>query len=108
MSEKSVAPVKLANERLMTILIGPHLSEKSSRAAEKLKQFVFKVRRDAGKADVKRAVELMFDVQVTGVQVVNVAGKSKRFGRSMGRRKDWKKAYVTLAEGQDIDFLGAE
>ncbi len=108
MNEKSVAPAKLSDERLMTILVGPHLSEKSSRAAEKLKQFVFRIRRDAGKADVKRAVELMFGVKVTAVQVVNVGGKSKRFGRSMGRRQDWKKAYVTLAEGQDIDFLGAE
>ena len=99
---------KLSNEKLMSILVGPHLSEKSSRIAERLKQFVFKVRRDADKSDVKRAVELMFDVQVTAVQVVNCMGKAKRFGRSPGRRQDWKKAYVTLAEGQDIDFLGAE
>jgi len=99
---------KLNNEKLMSVLVGPHLSEKSSRIAERLKQFVFKVRRDADKSDVKRAVELMFDVQVTAVQVVNVMGKAKRFGRSPGRRQDWKKAYVTLAEGQDIDFLGAE
>jgi large subunit ribosomal protein L23 len=66
------------------------------------------VRRDADKADIRRAVELMFDVKVTNVRVVNVSGKAKRFGRSPGRRQDWKKAYVTLAEGQDIDFLGAE
>jgi large subunit ribosomal protein L23 len=99
---------KLSNEKLMSVLVGPHLSEKSSRLAEKLKQFVFKVRRDAGKSEVKRAVELMFDVQVTAVQVVNCMGKAKRFGRSPGHRQDWKKAYVTLAEGQDIDFLGAE
>jgi large subunit ribosomal protein L23 len=99
---------RLSNEKLMTVLVGPHLSEKSSRIAERLKQFVFKVRRDADKSEVKRAVELMFDVQVTAVQVVHVMGKAKRFGRSPGRRQDWKKAYVTLAEGQDIDFLGAE
>jgi large subunit ribosomal protein L23 len=99
---------KLNNEKLMSVLVGPHLSEKGSRIAEKLKQFVFKVRRDAGKSEVKRAVELMFDVKVTAVQVVNVMGKAKRFGRSPGHRQDWKKAYVTLAEGQDIDFLGAE
>lgn len=99
---------KLNNEKLMSVLVGPHLSEKGSRLAEKLKQFVFKVRRDAGKSEVKRAVELMFDVKVTAVQVVNVMGKAKRFGRSPGHRQDWKKAYVTLAEGQDIDFLGAE
>lgn len=99
---------KLNNEKLMSVLVGPHLSEKGSRIAEQLKQFVFKVRRDAGKSEVKRAVELMFDVKVTAVQVVNVMGKAKRFGRSPGHRQDWKKAYVTLAEGQDIDFLGAE
>lgn len=100
--------LKLSDEKYTTVLVGPHLSEKSSLLAEKLKQFVFKVRRDADKADIRRAVELMFDVKVTDVRVVNVSGKAKRFGRSPGRRQDWKKAYVTLAEGQDIDFLGAE
>ena len=99
---------RLSTEKLMSVLIGPHLSEKSSGLAERLKQFVFKVRRDADKPSIKRAVELMFDVKVTDVQVVNCMGKSKRFGRSPGRRQDWKKAYVSLAEGQDIDFLGAE
>ena len=100
--------VSLGTEKLMAVLIGPHLSEKSSRVAERLKQFVFKVRRDADKGDIKRAVELMFGVKVTAVQVLHCMGKAKRFGRSPGRRQDWKKAYVTLAEGQDIDFLGAE
>ena len=104
---KSLAS-RLSNEKLMAVLVGPHLSEKSSRLAEQLKQFVFKVRRDADKGEIKRAVELMFDVKVTAVQVVNVMGKAKRFGRSPGRRQDWKKAYVTLAEGQDIEFLGAD
>ena len=104
---KSVA-ARLSTEKLMSVLIGPHLSEKSSGLAERLKQFVFKVRRDADKSDIKRAVELMFEVKVTAVQVVNCMGKAKRFGRSPGRRQDWKKAYVTLAEGQDIDFLGAQ
>ena len=99
---------RLSTEKLMSVLIGPHLSEKSSGLAERLKQFVFKVRRDADKPSIKRAVELMFDVKVTEVQVVNCMGKAKRFGRSPGRRQDWKKAYVSLAEGQDIDFLGAE
>ena len=99
---------RLSTEKLMSVLIGPHLSEKSSGLAERLKQFVFKVRRDADKPSIKRAVELMFDVNVTAVQVVNCMGKAKRFGRSPGRRQDWKKAYVTLVEGQDIDFLGAE
>ncbi len=99
---------RLSAEKLMSVLIGPHLSEKSSGLAERLKQFVFKVRRDADKPAIKKAVELMFNVEVTAVQVVNCMGKAKRFGRSPGRRQDWKKAYVTLVEGQDIDFLGAE
>ena len=104
---KSVA-ARLSTEKLMSVLIGPHLSEKSSGLAERLKQFVFKLRRDADTSDIKRAVELMFDVNVTAVQVVNCMGKAKRFGRSPGRRQDWKKAYVTLAKGQDIEFLGAQ
>jgi large subunit ribosomal protein L23 len=69
---------------------------------------VFKVLRDASKPEVRKAVEKMFDVTVTGVQLMNVKGKIKRFGQSVGRRSDWKKAYVTLAEGSDIDFAGAE
>ncbi|MBN8280101.1 MAG: 50S ribosomal protein L23 [Gammaproteobacteria bacterium] len=105
--EKSLA-ARLSNEKLMSVLIGPHLSEKGSRISEQLKQFVFRVRTDADKATVKRAVELMFEVQVESVQVVNCMGKARRFGKTPGRRQDWKKAYVTLAEGQDIDFMGAE
>lgn len=106
-SGKSLA-ARLSNEKLMSVLIGPHLSEKGSRISEQLKQFVFRVRTDADKATVKRAVELMFEVQVQSVQVVNCMGKARRFGKTPGRRQDWKKAYVTLAEGQDIDFMGAE
>ena len=92
----------------MTVLLGPHISEKGTLLAEKSNQIVFKVRRDANKAEIRKAVELMFDVKVEGVQVVNNRGKSKRFGRMTGTRASWKKAYVRLAEGQDIDFLGAE
>jgi large subunit ribosomal protein L23 len=95
-------------ERLMAVLIGPHVSEKSTRVAEKVNQVVFKVRPDSNKTEIRRAVELMFEVQVTGVQIVNCSGKIKRFGGSLGRRQAWKKAYVTLAEGQDIDFIGAD
>jgi large subunit ribosomal protein L23 len=90
------------------VLLGPHVSEKTSNIAEQSNQITFKVRIDSTKADIKKAVEMMFDVSVEGVQVVNTKGKSKRFGQTKGRRKDWKKAYVTLAEGQDIDFIGAE
>ena len=97
-----------AKEALMTVLIGPHLSEKSHRGADANRQYVFKVRTDADKGQIKRAVELMFSVKVTGVQTVHTFGKAKRFGRTPGARQDWKKAYVTLAEGQDIDFLGGQ
>jgi len=95
-------------ERLMTILLGPHVSEKSTNIAERSNQVVFKVRRDSSKPEIRRAVEMMFDVTVTDVQVVNCRGKIKRFGQEYGKRQDWKKAYVSLAEGQDIDFIGAD
>lgn len=95
-------------EKLMTVIRGPHLSEKSHLAAES-NQVVLKVRKDATKKDIRDAVELLFEVQVDGVTVVNVKGKSKRFGATRGRRKDWKKAYVRLAEGSDIEtLLGTE
>ena len=96
------------NERLSKILIGPVVSEKSTRVADQSKQMVFKVLSDARKPEIRKAVEKMFDVTVTRVQVSTVKGKIKRFGQTMGRRSDWKKAYVTLAEGSDIDFVGAE
>jgi len=95
-------------ERLMTVLVGPHVSEKSSLVAEKHNQMCFKVRRDSTKKEIAQAVEMMFEVKVENVQVSNVKGKVKRFGQTLGKRADWKKAYVTLAEGHDIDFLGAE
>lgn len=97
-----------SQERLMTVLLGPHLSEKSTRVAEASNQVVFRVRPDSTKQEVRRAVEMLFDVKVENVQIVNLRGKVKRFGQTLGRRKDWKKAYVTLAEGDDIDFLGAD
>ena len=96
------------NERLSRILIGPVVSEKSTRVADQSKQMVFKVLPDASKPEIRKAVEKMFHVTVTRVQVSNVKGKIKRFGKTMGRRSDWKKAYVMLAEGSDIDFVGAE
>ena len=95
-------------ERLMNILLSPHVSEKSTMTADANRQFVFRVARDARKPEIKRAVELMFKVEVDRVQVVNVKGKRKTFGRVPGRRPDWKKAYVGLKPGFDIDFMGAE
>lgn len=91
-------------ERLMTVIRGPHLSEKSHIAAEK-GQVVLKVRTDATKAEIRKAVELLFEVKVEDVQVLNCHGKVKRHGRTKGRRANWKKAYVRLAEGSQIDGL---
>jgi large subunit ribosomal protein L23 len=90
-------------ERLMKVLLAPVVSEKSANAGE-AGQVVFRVVIDASKPEIKRAVETMFDVNVEQVRVVKVKGKNKRFGAMMGRRSDWKKAYVRLQEGQDIEF----
>ena len=95
-------------EQLMKVLMAPIVSEKSTRLADANRQFVFKVLPGASKPDVSKAVELMFNVKVDAVQISNVRGKVKRRGATIGRRSDWKKAYVTLAEGHDIDFMGAE
>ncbi|PIP78817.1 MAG: 50S ribosomal protein L23 [Gammaproteobacteria bacterium CG22_combo_CG10-13_8_21_14_all_40_8] len=98
----------MSQERLMKVLLAPVVSEKSTMAAEKNNQVVFKVTSDASKQEIKKAVELLFDVTVEGVQVLNVKGKQKRTGARAGRRANWRKAYVCLAEGQEIDFLSAE
>ena len=100
--------VAARQERLMTVIRGPHVSEKTHMAAES-NQVVLKVRTDASKSEIRQAVELMFDVKVEGVSVVNVKGKTKSFGQTRGRRNDWKKAYVRLAEGSQIEtLLGTE
>jgi large subunit ribosomal protein L23 len=91
-------------EQLMTVLIAPHVTEKTSLAMQDHNQYTFRVRRNATKTDIKQAVELMFDVKVQGVQVVNEPGKNRRFGRTLGRTQDWKKAYVRLVAGQAIDY----
>jgi large subunit ribosomal protein L23 len=96
----------MKDERLMLVLVGPHVSEKAARLADSARQVVFKVRRDATKTEIRAAVEKMFSVKVEGVTVARMHGKLKRFGQSIGHRQDWKKAYVTLAEGHDIDFAG--
>jgi large subunit ribosomal protein L23 len=98
----------MSDERLMKLLLSPHVSEKSTRVADKNRQFVFRVVPDATKPEIKRAVEFMFKVEVEGVQVVNVPGKQKRFARMVGRRSGWKKAYVRLKLGHDIDFVGGQ
>jgi len=91
-------------EQLMSVLIAPHVTEKSSLAMQNHNQYTFRVRREASKTDIRKAVELMFDVKVRGVQVVNEVGKQRRFGKTLGRTQDWKKAYVSLAAGQTIDY----
>ncbi len=93
-------------ERLMNILLSPVVSEKSAMAADSANQFGFKVVTDATKPEIAAAVELMFDVKVEHVRTVNVKGKQKRFGATLGQRDSWKKAYVRLQAGQDIDFAG--
>lgn len=95
-------------ERLMKVLLAPHISEKSTLAADKNNQHVFRVLQDATKAEVKCAVEQLFSVRVSNVQLMNIKGKRKRFGARMGRRTDSKKAYVRLLPGDDINFIGTD
>ena len=95
-------------ERVFKVLMAPNISEKATVVSDQNNQFVFKVAKDASKAEIKAAVEQLWEVKVKSVQTLNVKGKTKRFGRGMGKRADWKKAYVSLQEGFDIDFLGAE
>lgn len=94
----------MKKDQLYQVLVAPVVTEKSTLAAEKGGQVVFKVATTATRNDVKAAVEQAFDVEVESVQVLNVKGKTKRFGRSLGKRSDWKKAYIRLKEGSDIDF----
>ena len=99
---------KFSHERLMNVLLAPQISEKATYVAEKNEQVIFRVASDATKPEIKAAVELMFKVNVENVQVAVVKGKQKRFGKFIGRRKDWKKAYVCLAPGQEINFAAGE
>ena len=96
----------IREERLLKVILAPHISEKSTIAAEENNTIVFKVTNDATKAEIKAAVEKLFEVEVTGVRTLNVKGKTKRTGMRFGRRRDWKKAYVTLKEGSELDFVG--
>ncbi|PWT71063.1 MAG: 50S ribosomal protein L23 [Proteobacteria bacterium] len=102
------AKKRFDSERLMQVLIAPQVSEKSTFVGEKNNQFIFRVMPDATKPEIKAAVELMFKVDVTNVQTTNVKGKEKRFGRFVGRRRHWKKAFVSLKSGQEINFAGVD
>jgi large subunit ribosomal protein L23 len=103
-----MTPAKYPAQRLMQVLLAPVVSEKSTFVADKNEQVVFRVMPDATKPEIKAAVEHMFKVQVESVQVMNVKGKEKRFGRFVGRRRNWKKAYVCLKPGQEINFAAGE
>ena len=92
-------------QRLMQVLLAPQISEKATYVADKNEQVIFRVVSDATKPEVKAAVELLFKVEVESVQIANVKGKQKRSGRQMGSRKNWKKAYVSLKPGQEINFV---
>ena len=94
------------SERLTKIIVGPVVAEKATRVAEANNQVVLKVLPSANKTEIKQAVETLFDVKVEAVTTTNVKGKVKRTGKILGRRSDWKKAYGTLAEGSDLNFLG--
>ena len=99
---------QFSQERLMKVLLAPQISEKATYVAEKNEQVIFRVVPDATKPEIKAAVEMMFKVSVDSVQVANVKGKVKRTGRLSGRRNNWKKAYVCLASGQEINFAASE
>jgi len=99
--------MSIQQTNIAKIILAPIVSEKSTNAAEDSNHFVFKVQKVATKLEIKKAVELMFSVEVDSVQVLNMKGKVKRFGRSLGKRSDWKKAYVKLKPGHDIDFATA-
>ena len=95
-------------DRLLQVILAPQITEKATYVADKNQQIAFKVRTDATKPEIKAAVELVFKVEVQSVTVANVKGKQKRAGRLMGRRSDWKKAYVSLKPGQEINFAAGE
>lgn len=95
-------------ERLMNVVLAPVISEKSTRVADKDRQYVFRVLDAATKPEIKAAVELLFKTKVQSVTVTNVKGKSRRFARFVGRRRNWKKAYVRLAAGHEINFAATE
>ncbi|KUJ71132.1 50S ribosomal protein L23 [Thiomicrospira sp. WB1] len=98
----------MTNERLMKVLLAPHVSEKSANLADASDQYIFKVTPDATKPEVKKAVEQLFEVKVQSVNMINIKGKTKFFRGRAGKRNGIRKAVVRLAPGQEIDFAGAE
>jgi large subunit ribosomal protein L23 len=102
------AAKKYPADRLMNVVLAPVVSEKSTFVADQNRQYVFRVADKATKPEIKAAIELMFKTKVEDVTVLNVRGKERRFGRLSGRRRNWKKAYVRLAAGQEINFAATE
>lgn len=98
----------ITKERLYNIIMSPRITEKASVVADSARQVVFQVASDANKTEVKEAVEALFNVEVKKVRMLNVKGKTRMFRQMRGKRNDWKKAYVCLKEGHDIDFVGKE
>lgn len=98
----------MREERLLTLILGPVISEKATHIADKHRQYAFRVLSDANKKEVHAAVEHLFNVKVDSVQICRVKGKEKRFKQFVGHRKNWKKAYVALQDGYDINFSGME
>ncbi len=103
-----MSAVQMKEERLLQVILAPVISEKATMLADNLQQVIFRVATNATKPEIKAAVELLFKVQVKEVNVTNVKGKKKRFGRFMGKRTDWKKAYVALKPGQELNFAAGE
>ena len=99
---------KIRHDQIRTILIEPHVSEKTNLLNQENGQIAFKVRSDSNKKQIKKAVEEMFNVKVSSVKTVSVKGKKKRMGMRSGKTNDWKKAYIKLAEGQNLDFMNTE
>ena len=99
---------KIRHDQIRTILIEPHVSEKTTLLNQNNGQIAFKVRSDSNKKQIKRAVEEMFKVKVSSVKTVSVKGKKKRMGMRSGKTNDWKKAYIKLEEGQNLDFMNTE
>ena len=103
-----MSAIQMKEERLLQVILAPVISEKATMLADKREQVIFRVATNATKPEIKAAVELLFKVEVKAVQVANVKGKNKRFGRFMGKRSDWKKAYVALKPGQELNFAAGE
>jgi large subunit ribosomal protein L23 len=103
-----VSQIAHTQDRIIQVILAPQITEKATFVADKHNQVAFKVRTDATKSEIKAAIELMFKVEVKAVTLLNVGGKLKRAGRSLGKRNDWKKAYVSLKPGQEINFASGE